>query len=365
MSAANALLSEEYGEVIAEEDFDRERLKAYLRDKIPDAHLPMEVRQFRGGHSNLTYLLRFGEQEWVMRRPPLGPLPPTAHDMSREHRVLSVLWRVYPPAPRAVLFCDDASIIGAPFYVMERRRGSVIRRRQPLPPELDSSSESLRRLSEAFIDALAQLHNVDYHAIGLGGLGRPQGFVERQVTGWMARWERAKTREVPLMNRLGEWFLSHMPAPQTPTLLHNDFFLHNVMFDSHDSGKVNAVLDWEMCTLGDPMVDLGITLAYWRESTDAPELLALAEGHPHTTLPGFLRREELAERYARKAGRDLSALPYYVALAHWKTATVVEQIYSRYARGQTTDPRFAIMGRQPPVLAQAAAEIVRHLGFRG
>jgi aminoglycoside phosphotransferase (APT) family kinase protein len=359
------LYREEYGEVVAEEDFDHEKLRAYLSDKIPDAHLPMEVRQFRGGHSNLTYLLRFGEQEWVMRRPPLGPVPPTAHDMSREYRVLSALWRVYPPAPRAILFCDDAGVIGAPFYVMERRRGVVIRMRQPLPPELNTSAESLRRLSEAFIDALAQLHNVDYAAIGLGTLGRPQGFVERQISGWMTRWERAKTREVPLMNRLGEWFLAHVPAPQTSTVLHNDFFLHNVMFDYRNVSQVNAVLDWEMCTLGDPMVDLGITLAYWRESTDGEELLALAEGYPHTTLPGFLSRDQLAERYARHTGRHLDMLPYYIALAHWKTATVVEQIYSRYARGQTHDPRFANMGKQPPVLAQAAANVVRRLGFTG
>jgi aminoglycoside phosphotransferase (APT) family kinase protein len=357
--------TEEYGEVAGEEDFSRPALKAYLSGKLEGAEQPMEVRQFRGGHSNLTYLLRFGAREWVMRRPPLGPVPPTAHDMSREYRVLSALWRVYPPAPRALLFCDDTGVIGAPFYVMERRHGLVIRMRQPLPSELPTDPASFRLLSETFIDALAQLHMVDYEAIGLGTLGRPQGFVERQITGWMTRWERAKTREVPLMNRLGEWFLSHMPAPQTPTLLHNDFFLHNVMFNREDLGKVSAVLDWEMCTLGDPMVDLGTTLAYWRDPGDDEELLALAEGHAHSILPGFLGRDQLAERYARCTGRDISAVSYYTALAHWKTATVVEQIYSRYVRGQTSDARFATMGKQPPVLAGAAAALVRRFGFSG
>ncbi|SRR5579875_9300 len=361
----NELMAEdEVAEVGSEADFDREKLRAYLEGKIASAHGPMEVKQFRGGHSNLTYLLRFGDSEWVMRRPPPGPLPPGGHDVIREYRVLSVLWQAYSPAPRAVLLCEDPSVIGAPFFIMERRKGFVLRMRQPVPAELDTSAENLRRLSEAFIDALAALHNVDYQAIGLGTLGKPQGFLERQINGWMMRWERAKTRELALMNKLGEWFLANMPAPQPPSLLHNDFFLHNVMFDFNDVSKVNAVLDWEMCTLGDPMVDLGIALGYWREAGDDPELLALSEGHAHTTMPGFLSREQLARRYAEKTGRDISSLPYYIAWAHWKTATVVEQLYGRYLRGLTRDERFALLGKQPPVLARSAAALLAaHYGF--
>src|SRR5271157_5758934 len=219
----------EYGEVREEEQLDWAKLAAYLRDKLPGADAPLTVKQFTGGHSNLTYLLRFGKQEWVMRRPPFGPLPVGGHDMGREYRVLSRVWKVFKPAPRGMLYCEDTSIIGAPFFVMERRFGIVIKMRQPLPAELGNDPATFRRLSEGFIDTLADLHAVDYESIGLGDLGRPAGFVERQIKGWMGRWEKAKTREVPLMNKLGAWFLEHMPESPPPALIHNDFFLHNLM----------------------------------------------------------------------------------------------------------------------------------------
>jgi aminoglycoside phosphotransferase (APT) family kinase protein len=354
----------EYSEVRPEEEFDRAKLQAYLRDKLLGADRPMEVLQFRGGHSNLTYLLRFGDQEWVMRRPPFGPVAPSAHDMSREHRVLSRLWRAFKPAPRSMLLCEDPSIIGATFFVMERRKGILIKMRQPLPSELGIEPDTFRRVSEGFIDTLADLHSVDYESVGLGGLGKPLGFVERQITGWMGRWERAKTREVPLMNKLGAWFLANMPKPQAPTLLHNDFYLHNIMLGEDDPGNVVGVFDWEMSTVGDPMIDLGTSLGYWRDRTDPPELLALSQGEAHTLRPGFLTRDGLAQRYAKRTGRDISAIAFYRAWAHWKNATVVEQIYVRYVRGQTNDPRFATMGDQAPALASAAARSATPLGFR-
>ena len=354
----------ELNEVRAEEEFDHGRLAAYLRGKIAGAEGPMEVKQFRGGHSNLTYMLRFGSQEWVMRRPPLGPLAPTAHDMNREYRVLSRVWRVFPPAPRAVLLCEDSSIIGAPFFVMERRRGILIRMREPLPPELGTDPVTFRRISEVFIDTLAALHMVDYEKIGLSDLGKPVGFVERQITGWIGRWERAKTQEIPLMNKLGAWFLANMPPTQPPALLHNDFYLHNMMFDSNDFGRVTGVFDWEMATIGDPMIDFGLALSYWRDPDDPEDLLELSEGHAHTTMPGFLRRADLAERYAKKTGRDISKLAFYRAWAYWRNATVVQQIYVRFVRGQTTDPRFERMGAHPPILARTAALVAAQLGFR-
>lgn len=355
----------ELDEVRKEEAFDHARLQSYLRDQqLSGAESPMQVRQFRGGHSNLTYLLTFGDQEWVLRRPPLGPLPKGAHDMSREYRVLSGLWQVFQPAPRAVLLCEDSSIIGAPFFIMERRKGIVIRLGQPMPPELGDQPQTFRAISEGFIDVLASLHGVAYETMGLGTLGRPEGFLRRQVVGWMERWERAKTREVPLMNKLGAWLLDHMPPAQLPVLLHNDFFLHNMMFDANDSGRVAAVFDWEMSTLGDPMIDLGIALGYWREQRDPADLLAVEQGEPHTIKPGFVSPAELGERYARKTGRDLGHLDYYWAWAHWKRATVVEQIYARYVRGQTTDPRFAHIGTFAPALARAAAAVASRSGFR-
>lgn len=362
--ASESTIEAEYGEVRAEDDFDRDRLAAYLRARIPDIESGLEVRQFRGGHSNLTYLLRFGESEWVMRRPPHGVLPKSAHDMGREYRVLSRLWEEFAPAPRAILFCDDPTILGAPFFIMERRRGIVIKKREPLPAVLAASADARRRVSEAFIDALADLHRVDYERIGLGTLGRPSGFLGRQIGSWMDRWEKAKTREVPLMNRLGAWFAANLPREQPPALLHNDFFLHNVMVAAEDPGRLVAVLDWEMSTLGDPMVDLGIALAYWRDRSDPADLLALNPAENHTLREGFMTRTELAGRYARRTGRDIGGIDFYVAWAHWKTATVVEQLYARYARGDTTDERYATMVNEAPVLARAAAAKVRAFGFR-
>lgn len=353
----------EYGEVREEERFDSSKLAAYLRDKLPGADRPLHVLQFRGGHSNLTYLLRFGETEWVMRRSPFGPLPVGGHDMRREYRVLSRLWNAFKPAPRGMLYCEDSSIIGAPFFIMERRRGILIRVREPLPPELGKDPATFHRLSEGFIDTIADLHAVDFEQIGLGDLGRPTGFLERQIKGWMQRWERAKTREVPLMERLGAWYLENMPEAQAPAILHNDFFLHNLMFDAQEPGRVVGIFDWEMSTLGDPMIDLGISLAYWRDRTDPPDLFD-GQIEAHTRKPGFMTREELAERYAKKTGRDLSKLAYFRSWAHWKNATVVEQIYARYVRGQTSDPRFAGMSMSAPFLATAAARLAKELGFR-
>jgi aminoglycoside phosphotransferase (APT) family kinase protein len=355
-------LAEEFGEVRREEQLDWAKLQSYLRGKLPGAEKPLEVKQFRGGHSNLTYLMRFGgDQEWVMRRPPFGPLPVGGHDMAREYKVLSRLWKVFKPAPRAMLFCDDTSIVGAPFFVMERRNGIVIKNRTPFPKELPTDPASLRRLSEGFIDAAADLHGVDYKAIGLEDLGKPEGFLARQINGWMKRWEAAKTREVPLMEKLGAWFVEHLPPPQSPTVIHNDFYLHNIMLDAKDPGNVVGVFDWEMSTLGDPLVDVGIALNYWRDKTDPPELLM---GETPTLMPGFLTRDQLVERYAKRTGRDLSHIAFYWAWAHWKNATVIEQIYVRYVRGQTTDPRFKQMGGQAPALAHAAALVAGRLGFK-
>ena len=219
-------------------------------------------------------------------------------------------------------------------------------------------------MSQGFIDTLADLHGVDYAAIGLGTLGKPDGFLKRQITGWMARWEKAKTREVPLMEKLGAWFLDNMPVSPPPVLVHNDFYLHNVMVGAVNHGEIVGVFDWEMSTIGDPLVDLGIVMNYWRDKNDPPELLGTSQGEAHTLRPGFLTRDELLQRYSTRTGRDVSAMPYYWAWAHWKTATVVEQIYVRYVRGQTTDPRFALMGPMAPALALAAAQVASRLGFK-
>ncbi|MGH7812777.1 MAG: phosphotransferase family protein [Candidatus Binataceae bacterium] len=356
----------EYGDVRPEEQLDWKRLADYLRGKIPGADAPMTVKQFRGGHSNLTYLLRFGGQEWVMRRPPFGPLPVGGHDMGREYRVLSRLWEVFKPAPRAMLYTEDESIVGAKFLIMERRTGIVVSNRQPLPKELGDDPATFRAISEGFIDTLADLHAVDYRAIGLGELGRPEGYMKRQIVGWMGRWEKAKTREVPLMERLGEWFLQNIPEPPPATLIHNDFYLHNLMLGAKNHGEIAGVFDWEMATLGDPLVDVGTALGYWREKGDPEELMSKAQpiSQAHTTRPGFMTRDELLHRYSKRTGRDISRIAFYWAWANWKNATVIEQIYARFARGQTSDPRFAAMSEAAPGLASAAAQIAGKLGFK-
>ena len=342
-----------------DERFHVAALERYLEGKLPAMGGPLDVEQFPGGHSNLTYLLRYPGGEYVMRRPPLWPLVPRAHDMGREYRALSGLWRVFPPAPRPFVSCDDPAVIGAPFYVMERRRGLVVRREEP--PEWGGDRALRRRTSLAVIDTLADLHAVDWKAAGLESLGRPEGFVARQVTGWAERWERAKDREVPTLTEVARWLAERLPAPVAATLVHNDWKLDNLMLDSADPGRVVAVFDWEMCTLGDPLVDLGTLLCYLTE-----------QGEPYarqgavvqvTSLPGWLTRDELVARYAALSGRDVSKIAWYEAFALYKTAVVVQQLYIRWKRGQTKDERLGAMAPRVEALARAAAELAGKSGL--
>ena len=347
-----------------EERFDPARLEAWLRPRLVDARGPMRVEQFPGGHSNLTYCLRFEPADGppldlVLRRPPLGPVAPRAHDMAREHRVLQRLSSAFPPAPRVFLFCDDPSLIGAPFYVMERRHGVVVRR--DWPDELPDTAEARRQAGLALLDGLVALHQVDFERIGLGDLGRPAGFVERQVRGWTERWERARTREIPLMERLARRLLDTLPPSPPATLVHNDWKLDNVMLDAADPGRVVAVFDWEMATLGDPLIDLGTTLGYWPQAGDPPARIGNPAGP--TTLPGFPTRTELVERYAGARGVDCSRIGWYESFGLWKTAVVLEQIYVRFVRGQTRDLRFKEFEKRVPALAQAAFEVAEKAGL--
>ncbi len=338
-----------------DEDFDHGRLAAYLRGRLPGSEQPLEIVQFAGGHANLTYLLRFGALEYVLRRPPLGPVAPTSHDMGREYRVLSVLYQQYRQAPRAFLYCDDVSVIGAPFFVMERRRGIVVRR--TVPEEFGGGRDAVtnRRMSEALVDALADLHSVDYAAVGLTNLGKPAGFMERQIEGWTARYERAKTDDLPVVRDLSVWLLEHRPPSPPATLIHNDWRLDNVMLDARDPGRVEAVFDWDMCTLGDPLADLGTLLSAWIEAGEA-----FGTGSMPSTVPGFLTRREAVERYGRRRGVDVSAVPYYFVFGLFKVAVVVQQIYYRYHGGQTKDVRFQGFGQVAEVLFKAALERSAH-----
>lgn len=336
-----------------DERFDEAKVAAYLRTKLAGADSSLAVRQFGGGAANLTYLLDYGEHQYVLRRPPLGPVAPSAHDMSREYRVLSVLHQRFPLAPRAYLFCDDPAIIGAPFLVMERRHGVVVRR--SIPPMYGPIPDAPRRMSEALVDALADFHAVDYAAIGLATLGKPAGFISRQIEGWYRRWHKAKHADVPEIEAMYHWLRENQPPEGPPSLIHNDYKLDNVMLAPNDPSKIVAVFDWDMCTLGDPLNDLGALLCYWTEPADPPYYQASAM--MPTGDDRFLSRAELVERYATRSGRDVSQIKFYHALGLYRLAVILAQIYIRFVRGQTQDQRFAAFGDYVPLLARAARKV--------
>src|SRR5579884_1897099 len=322
------------------EELDLARLEPYLRGHFPDLQGELVVQQFPSGHSNLTYSIALGEKEMVLRRPPFGSKVKSAHDMGREFHVLQKLHTAYP-APKPLLYCTDESILGAPFYVMERVRGIILRR--DLSPELKLPPDTARRLSESFIDHLAALHLLDYKFLGLGELGKPQGYLERQVRGWTERYHGSKTHDLPEVAPLSAWLQEHMPAHSDATLVHNDYKFDNMVLDPADITSIKAVLDWEMCTLGDPLTDLGAALAYWVDPEDPSEMQAIRWGP--TNDPGMLRRVELAQHYAEKTGRDLSEINFYYVFAMFKLAVIIQQIYYRYFHGFTKDERFAGMGK--------------------
>lgn len=340
-------------DVRPDEQLDNAALAAYLRGKLPGSDNPLTVRQFGGGAANLTYLLDYGSHDYVLRRPPLGPVAKSAHDMSREYRVLSVLYRAFPFAPRALLYCGDEALIGSDFFVMERRQGVVVRR--SIPAVFRSMPDAPRRMSAALVDALADFHAVDYAALGLGALGKPDGFVTRQIEGWHGRWQKARTHDLPEMDQLYAWLLANQPASSGVSLVHNDYKLDNVMLDATDPSRIVAIFDWDMCTLGDPLCDLGSLLCYWTEPADPPYMQAAAM-MPLGDL-GFLTRPELVERYAARSGRDVHSIHFYHALGLYRLTVIAAQIYIRFQRGQTQDQRFAAFGMMIPLLARAAVEI--------
>jgi aminoglycoside phosphotransferase (APT) family kinase protein len=341
------------------EDLPTEVLFQYLSAHLPDLEAPLIVEQFPAGFSNLTYLLRAGDRDLVLRRPPVGAKIKTAHDMSREYRILSHLYPVYQKVPRPLLFCDDESILGAPFYVMERVTGIILRAQRP--QGIDLSPELMRRLSETFIETLAEIHEIDYEAAGLGDLGSPQGYVKRQVEGWTKRYFNARTDDVPSIEKLADWLLAHLPADsERAGLIHNDYKYDNLVLSPDDPGRVIAVLDWEMATIGDPLMDFGTSLGYWVETNDPEEWQRYGFGL--TMLPGSFTRNELLQHYTQRTGRRIDEPVFYFAYGLLKIAVIVQQIYFRYQKGLTRDPRFARLGALVKAcgdLAQRAIELRR------
>lgn len=331
-----------------------DRLEPWLREQFPGETGTLSVEQFPSGHSNLTYFLKLGDRELVLRRPPFGSKVKSAHDMGREFRVLSKLHAAFAPAPQPLAQCEDDSVLGAPFYVMERIRG-VILRRDP-PPGLEIDAGTAARLSESFIDALADLHAVDYEGIGLGDLGKPQGYVERQVTGWIKRYYGSQTDDLPEVEPIAKWLTENMPAQSDAALIHNDYKYDNVILDPHDLTRVVGVLDWEMSTIGDPLMDLGTAISYWIDPHD-PDDVQLIRWGP-TTLPGMYTRPQLVERYAARAGRAVHDMVFYLAYAYFKTAVIAQQIYYRYHQGLTKDERFAFFIEATKILLRSALRTI-------
>ena len=336
------------------EELALDALGPYLAERLGTSADGLEVKQFPGGHSNLTYLLTMGGKEYVMRRPPFGSKVEKAHDMGREHEVLSALSAVRDWAPKPVLFCDDPKIIGADFYLMERIEGVILRRK--IPDGIEVGEAMAKRLCETLLDTLVDLHSLDVEEVGLGDLGRPEGYVERQVNGWAKRYEGSRTDDIPQMRQVAQWLADHMPTSPPACIIHNDYKFDNVVYDSTAFEKIVGVLDWEMATVGDPLMDLGTALCYWVEEGDADGLKNLA--FSPTMGPGFYTRRQLAERYADKTGRDLTHINFYFTFGLFKTAVVLQQIYFRWKQGLTKDPRFGGLIFGVKLLAEAADKAI-------
>ena len=343
--------------VRAGEALDLSRLEDFLRrnlGKLPSD--PLEIRQFSAGHSNLTYSLHMGEWEAVLRRPPFGPVAPKAHNMEREFAVLQAIHPFFPFAPKPILYSEDEAV-GSPFFLMERKHGVVFD--EATPDGIEVTPELGRKLSQQLVDELVRLHQIDYRATSLLSISKPEGFMKRQVEGWISRYLRAKTDEVAGADELMRWLNDHVPADGETTVIHYDYKFNNVMF-SEDLSRMVGVFDWEMATVGDPLADLGAALSYWIEAEDPDWLKVGFQKLPITVMNGFMTRNDFIEAYAKKSGRDVARIHYYVTFAFFKLAVIVQQIYYRYKMGQTQDPRFAEMNRAVAALVTYAMENKPH-----
>jgi aminoglycoside phosphotransferase (APT) family kinase protein len=327
---------------------DADGLTAYLNGRLPGQG-PFQVERHRAGHSNETFFIRRSGHEWVLRRPPRGAFLPTAHDVLREHRVLSALAGTPVRAPRPVLACPDPEVIGAPFFLMERVGGVVVR--DTLPGWFDATSR--RALGPELVEALAELHAVDWRAVGLEGWGKPTGYLERQIRRWAGQAQLAArfTRPLPDLATVREWLEENLPGSPPATIVHGDFKLDNVVLAP--PGRIVALLDWEMATIGDPLADLGYLLSFWREPGDPPDAV-MGDQMRLTREPGFASRAQLVDRYAQRTGQAPGDIRWYEVLAVWKLAILLEGSYARFLQGVTDDPFFARLEEGVPALARRA-----------
>ncbi len=335
---------------------DAAKVTAWFESNVPAAKAPLRFDLIAGGHSNLTYTVTDAtDQRWVLRRPPLGHVLATAHDMGREHRIISGLGPTDVPVAPAVGLCTDESVNGAPFYVMDHVDGLVLR---DAAAAEQISVAARRNASHSIADTLARIHAVDPDAVGLGELGKKEGYIARQLRRWYGQWNDSKTRELPLVDEVHDVLAARIPEQGKASIVHGDYRLDNCMTDG--DGNVIAVLDWEICTLGDPLADVGLLMVYWTEAADASAMLLTAP----TTAEGFLSRKEVLDRYAEASGRDLSQIDFYIAFGYWKLACIVEGVYARYVGGAMGADAAGFEGFATQVerCAEAAADAVARLG---
>lgn len=337
----------------APQGIDEERVVPWLEANVDGLRPPVELLLIAGGHSNLTFKVTDANgRDYVLRRPPLGQVLATAHDMGREHRIISALGPTPVPVPPALAYCDDTAVNGAPFYVMGFVDGHIIR--DSATAEKVLTAEQRRTAGESLVDVLADIHAVDPDAVGLGDLGRKDGYIERQLKRWYKQFQASQTRDVPQVDTVHDKLLAAIPEQGPATIVHGDYRLDNCMVD--DTGRVNAVLDWEICTLGDPMADVGLLMVYWTDPEDRGAALLSAS----TLAEGFPRKRDLLQRYAERSGRDVAAVDYYTAFGYWKLACIIEGVYARYKGGAMGSDAsgFEGFGEQVIRLASAAEEAV-------
>lgn len=337
------------------ESLDAGTIVAYLKENLPGLDGPVTVRQFHSGFSNLTYLITVGKTELVLRRPPFGKKAKTAHDMSREYRILSALKPVFAYVPAALIYCDDPTVMDVPFYVMERMRGVILRKE--LPEALTLHAPVASRLCQRWVDVLSDLHGLDYQGCGLADLGNPDGYMSRQISGWSKRYRDARTDDVPDFESVMSWLSASRPSDHAkPALVHNDYKLDNVILDPADPTRIVAVLDWEMATIGDPLMDLGASLGYWVQPDDSDEL-KLIRTLPSLS-PGMLTRRQIVEWYEKKTATTVADFAWYYCFGLFRLAVIAQQIYYRFFHGQTIDARFRMLGVAVGILERAAVRVM-------
>jgi aminoglycoside phosphotransferase (APT) family kinase protein len=339
----------------AGEELDSEAVARFLARELPGFSGPADVAQFPGGASNLTYLLRAADGQWVLRRPPSGTKARSAHDMAREYRILSRIHGAFPYAPRPVLFCADKAVLGDEFYLMERLQGRILRRE--LPAGMRLAPDQAEALCRNLVDVHLELHAIDPASAGLDDLGRAEGYVARQVSGWSDRYRAARTDDVPENETLMAWLEANRPVEAArAAVIHNDYKFDNVVLrEGRDGWRIVGVLDWEMATIGDPLMDLGASLAYWIQADDPPELQGIRMLPTH--LPGMMRRSELAAYYFGRAGLAQVPFDFYYIYGLFRLAVIVQQIYYRFVLGQTRNPRFAPFGQFCTILSRTAESV--------